>query len=312
MASACTDRDGKTLYVVARHPENGTIWWTHTDANLQTWAGWTEVPGGGTTNLAPTISSTLYGTFNNQHLAALAVGTDDTIHMNLYDVGSDFWSGWVTLGGTTNTPVFGFVSGITFRVFSKGLGDGKVYVKERNLKLTWSNWKHVDGDFLTDFSVTPTRIDGFGAMGLMGLLGIRRDDHQICRKVLEYDVGTTVTTEISQYPSGWAPLPYRATTDAPLAASLSRGFTGFAKGIKDGRIYGLPEKGSFSEVPGNGLTNAGLSSTTLVLSKVKASPTSTVIDYLVRNVLVAKGGDNRIYFNHFDDKVSTFHMDQFP
>jgi hypothetical protein len=318
MASACTDVTGKILYVVARRPDNDTIWLTHTDMNLQAWASWTEVPGGGITKLAPSISPTsIHG-----DIAVLGVGTNDGIYANVLVKNSSSWSGWTSLGGVTNAPVFGYRSGDTFRVFSKGLGDGKVYFNEAVTGSVgspsglpengWLGWKHVPGDFLTDFAVTPSRVDP-PDHNIMAVLGIRRSDHQVCIKFLDYYDYTGGNSNISNYPSGWTSLPYSAKTNAPLAASLTRGYAGFGKGIGNGKIYGLPNEGNFSEVPGQGVTNAGLSSATLIISKTQNTPGDIIVKYLVRNVLIAKGvNDNQLYYNYFDDEFSMLHDTQLP
>jgi len=316
MPASCTDDEGKILYVIARRPDNGTIWWTHTDPQLKTWTEWAEVPGGGTTNLAPSIVTARFldndGSLHG-YLAALAVGTDDVIYANLFRRETSAWSGWESLGGHTNAPVFGFDTVNSLRAFSKGIGDGKVYVNEAFWDRKWSGWKHVPGDFVTDFAVTPSRTDPPSRL-VMALLGIRQSDHQVCVRYLEYSDSAGGPSDIKSFPSGWTPLPYSAKTNAPLGASLSKGYVGFGKGIGNGKIYSLTEKNGFSEVPGNGTTDAGLASASLVLSKTPTGPTNaTIRTYLARNVIIAKGiGDGHFYFNYFDDEFSLFYLNKFP
>lgn len=312
MPSVGTSWTQKKLYVVARNPKDNTIWYNIGNETLTDWAGWAEVPGHGTTLLAPTISGGTFGkgvvTGNDNSMAVLAVGLDNGVYLNRMSLKTGAWSGWLPLGGRTDAPVLGFDATCSFRCFARGIGDSGVYMKEYFPNETWSDWTRIGG-LQTDFTITPSRPE-FPAHRIMALLAVRQSDRQVCLRYLDYADGTGGPSGIEAYPKGWNPLPYSAKTNAPLAAALTRGFAGFAKGGSDGKIYALTEKDGASQVPGGGITNAGLSAATMTLSRTQK--TSQVVTEFVRNVLAAKGvEDGEVYLASFDDEFDVFHLDAF-
>ena len=51
--------DGNTVYVAARKADDGTIWLDQTnDVSLPKWAGWSQIPGGGSHGISPASAIT--------------------------------------------------------------------------------------------------------------------------------------------------------------------------------------------------------------------------------------------------------------
>ena len=87
---------------------------------------WSEVPGGGITDVAVAATETPVGIF------LVGRGSDDQgIYLNRYDAQSDTWSGWseVPGGGRTDAPIAAGGAGynrdgaFVLNLFVKGLDD---------------------------------------------------------------------------------------------------------------------------------------------------------------------------------------------
>ncbi|MFG3381438.1 hypothetical protein [Streptomyces sp. NPDC047999] len=86
-------------------------------ANRESWGTWTTVPGGGKTPDAPAVSSELL----------VVRGTDDRLHYNVFNGGSQ-WTGWKSADGKTfSAPALTHAGGF-YALLARGSDDRIHYV----------------------------------------------------------------------------------------------------------------------------------------------------------------------------------------
>ena len=112
------------------------------------WSGWTQVPGGATTDVALATAA-----FNNQ-LYLFAKGIDDKrIYLNTYDTSN--WSGWAQVpgGGTTDAALAPVVFNNKLFLFAKGINDKRIYFDTYDTSGNWSGWGPIPGSGTTDVAL---------------------------------------------------------------------------------------------------------------------------------------------------------------
>lgn len=214
------------------------------------WSGWTEVPGGGTTDVALSAS-----TFAGKvYLFGRGIN-DSRIYLN---TGSAYhgknWSGWseVPGGGTTDASLACTPRRDKLYLFAKGINDRGIYLNTMSLSEDWSGWSQVPGDGTTDKALRAATYDDKMYLFAKGI-----DDHRIYLNVFD---GVSW--------SGWNQVPGDGATNAPLAtAVVHNALYLFARGIDDMRIYmnrlSSAAWSGWREVPGGRTTDVGLSAASI-------------------------------------------------
>jgi hypothetical protein len=114
-------------------PNSGT---TPPVVTADQWSGWTQVPGGATTDVVLAAAA-----FNNQ-LYLFAKGLDDKrIYLDTYDT-SGSWSGWGAIPGssTTDVALAAAIFNNKLFLFSKGINYRRIYVNISDNADSWSSW----------------------------------------------------------------------------------------------------------------------------------------------------------------------------
>jgi hypothetical protein len=193
--------------------------------DAMTWDGWSEVPGGGTTDRALCAI-----TADTEYLFAKGI-RDNRIYVNSRGA-QGAWGGWseVPGGGTTDRALASAYGSIGVLLFAKGIQDQKLYFNLLDGQLvagrpaTWHGWREVPGGGTTD--AAPNAVEA-GASTYLFAKGIQ--DRRIY-----FNRAPAGTTNFV----GWAEVPGGATTDTSVGSAYSgSGLHLFAKGINDRRIY---------------------------------------------------------------------------
>jgi len=219
------------------------------------WASWTHIPGGMTTKLV--VAPVQFA----GKLFLFATGVDNHIWKASTQDGQS-WSGWSQLAGSTDvspavtafsqTPCLS--STHKLYVFSKGIGDKRIYVTTSSDGGSWSPWSLIGGT--TDVAVNAI------TAGSCGFSGGAETIHLFAKGIGDKQIYTSQSGDGSSW-SGWSLLG--GTTDVSVSAypKDSSGLVPFAKGQFDNRIYVLSSAGggawsTWSEVPGGGKTDASI------------------------------------------------------
>jgi hypothetical protein len=220
-----------------------------------TWSGWSEVPGGGATDVALAAAALL------QDVYLFRKGLDDNrIYFNRFNRLTRDWSGWSEVPGgvTTNVALAAapFSDGPTAQniyLSAKGIND-KIYLNtltqdpfesDPMLVRTWSGWNEVPGGGATDVALAATFSEG-GPPPLSSTLFLFRREIDDNRTYLNmFDRSNNTWSAWSEVPDGGDTSD--GTTDvAPAVAlvsapgvfdPLSPNVHLFAKGVNDKRVY---------------------------------------------------------------------------
>lgn len=109
------------------------------------WYGWSEVPGGGTTDAALAAAYSYY----NHYFYLFMKGMNNHIYLNNVSANGK-WSGWseVPGGGTTNAPLAAECHDNPY-LFMKGMNN-RIYLNKMDENGTWSGWSEVPGGGTTN------------------------------------------------------------------------------------------------------------------------------------------------------------------
>jgi hypothetical protein len=199
---------------------------------------WTEIPGGGTTNLP--VAATTFG----DKIYLFAIGGQDHAHyINSFDGTS--WAGWVRhpSGGTTATADTTTVFRDKLYLFAIGGNDHKHYVNSFDGS-SWAGWSEVPGG-----GTTLQRDAAAVLRDKLYLFAVGANDHHHYMNAFD---GTSWT--------GWELVPGGGTTTiAQTAATDSNRLYLFAVGTGDHKHYvnafdGMAWTG-WSELPGGSTTD---------------------------------------------------------
>ncbi len=189
---------------------------------LPGWHGWSEVPGGGTTDVGPACITDP----SLPRLFLFGKGVKDPrIYQNVMQ-GYGSWSGWseVPGDGTTDRELNASVFGKVLHLFAKGIKDPRIYENLRYAAGNWSGWNEVSGGGTTDRGLA----SAVGPDGKLHLFAKGIDDRRIYQNAMDGGANW----------SGWNEVPGGGTTDMELNASMHGGSLHlFAKGINDKQIY---------------------------------------------------------------------------
>jgi hypothetical protein len=237
-----------SLCLFAKSIGDGRIYFNSMD-EAGTWSGWTEVPGGGTTDAA--LASETYG----RELYLFGKGIDDKrIYVNVRNDQSDWRDYWeeVPGGKTTDVPLAAITYNNQLYLFAKGLEDNRIYFNIRDMAGVWKGWQEVPGEGTTNAALAATAFDD-----KLYLFGKGIDDNGIYFNTLD-GFGNW---------QGWQAVQGAGVTDTALSATTSMGYKNllwlFSKGIEDKGIYlnTLDEEKDWSgAVPGEGTTDVALAS----------------------------------------------------
>jgi hypothetical protein len=218
------------------------------------WEDWREVPGGGLTNNA--VSA---GVGPNGELVLAVTGTDNGIWINSTADGSN-WTGWISAGGATFAPpLVGLPRGNLFAVGT----DEQIYRNATDLR-TFGGWRLLPGNGFTNDGMSMV-YSNFTDGGIFALF-VKGLDSRIYYNYA--DVNGNMDRSII---GRWTEVEGGGLTDSAPAATPTPGqdliYTHlFVKGFGDQHIYvnraDRLRFGSWTQVPGGGLTNLAPCATT--------------------------------------------------
>jgi hypothetical protein len=219
------------------------------------WVGWSEVPGGGFTNNAPSA-----GVGPNGELVLAVTGTDNAIYINSTADGSN-WTGWIFAGGASFVPpLVGLPRGNLYAVGT----DEQIYRNSTDLH-TFGGWNLLPGNGFTDTGMS-MEYSNFAGVGGVFALYVKGLDSRIYYNTVDVN-GTLDRSGVGR----WTEVDGGGLTDSAPAATATPGTDLidthlFVKGFQGQRVYvnraDRLRFGSWAEVPGGGLTNLAPCATT--------------------------------------------------
>lgn len=210
------------------------------DGNNQNWTGWSQVPPGGTTNVAMAANYDAHDSsdFGKQHGPALRLlakgGADNRIYLNVCTFTTfsvRIWSGWTVLpqAFTTLQPVgVSSVSNGDWFVVAQKAADRTLWTIQ-NPSSPASVWAPIPGEAVTNYApaVAATQTTVYPNARLF--VFHTGDDQHIYYDVYTPDQNTW---------AGWREVDGGATTNAAIAATAFKDWVIIvAKGINDLHLY---------------------------------------------------------------------------
>jgi hypothetical protein len=117
------------------------------------WSGWYTIPGGGSTDLTPTVA-----TFQDELYVFIKGLTSRRILVKARTADGD-WTPWAEVpgAGRTDAPISAVATDGQLFVFVKGT-DGLPYVNVASETGAWSGWHMLPNPGVTDAALAPTAI----------------------------------------------------------------------------------------------------------------------------------------------------------